>query len=401
MFQTRSRRFLRCLADRAAAPSSPDAVMADFRKPRLYGRSAPCTKAAEGRVGGHRAFSTRPSRAVRGRPGGSHPPGLGLVALVVATTAAVPGVAQAQAASAPPAPETLQLQTGDGVQLHAVYYPVGARAVAGQAPAPPQPSPAAPVVILLHDLGGSNESVATLATGLQLRGVAVVAPDLRGHGRSTARATTTLDARSLKRSDLEAMGQSRGGRVRQQATIRGDVEATREWIKGMAERGVLDMKRLFVVGSGVGAAVAAAWTVEDAAWPDIASGPQGREVRGLVMISPVWTSRGFSIAPMLAADAVRRTLPVLVVAGEREKDALRIFEQLRRARPADWFEKRAAESAPTPNPRKDPNTPATLFLLELATTAQGDALAAAPAGPAGDVAALVAGFITTVAPGGG
>jgi alpha-beta hydrolase superfamily lysophospholipase len=355
-------------------------------------------------------FQTRWRRFLRGHGGrgGGRPAGIGLVApvaLIVATTAALPGVARAQAAAEPPAAETLQLQTGDGVQLHAVYYPVGAKAKPGQAPTPGQapspPSPAAPVVILLHDLGGSSESVAPLAAGLQRRGIAVVAPDLRGHGGSTARGTTTLDVRSLKRSDLEAMGQSRGGRVRQQATVRGDVEATREWIKGMADRGVLDMQRLFVVGSGVGAAVAAAWTVEDAAWPDIASGPQGRDVRGLVLISPAWTNRGFSIAPMLAADAVRRALPVLIVAGEREKDALRIFEQLRRARPAEWYEKRAAEAAPTPNPRKDANTPATLFLLELATTAQGDALAAAPAGPAGDVAALVAGFITTVAPAGG
>lgn len=346
-------------------------------------------------------FQTRWRRFLGGRSGRAkgRPAGVGLLGLVVAATVALPTAARAQAAAESPAAETLQLQTGDGVQLHAVYYPVAAKATPGQPPAPSSPAP--PVVILLHDLGGSSASVAALATGLQQRGIAVVAPDLRGHGGSTARGTTTLDTRSLKRSDLEAMGQSRGGRVRQQATIRGDVEVTREWIKGMAERGVLDMRRLFVVGSGVGAAVAAAWTVEDAAWPDIASGPQGREVRGLVMISPVWTSRGFTIAPMLAADAVRRALPVLVVAGEREKDALRIFEQLRRARPAEWYEKRAAEAAPTPNPKKDPNTPATLFLLELATTAQGDALAAAPAGPAGDVAALVAGFITTVAPAGG
>jgi alpha-beta hydrolase superfamily lysophospholipase len=349
-------------------------------------------------------FQTRWRRLLSGHSGraGGRPAGVGLVApvaLIVATSAALPGVARAQATSAAPAApaaETLQLQTGDGVRLHAVYYPVGPKAAAGQAPARPAP----PVVILLHDLGGSSESVAALATRLQQRGIAVVAPDLRGHGGSIGRGTTTVDARSLKRSDLEAMAQSRGGRVRQQAMVRGDVEAAREWIKGMAERGVLDMKRLFVVGSGVGAAVAAAWTVEDAAWPDIVSGPQGREVRGLVMISPVWTSRGFTIAPMLAADAVRRALPVLVVAGEREKDALRIFEQLRRARPAEWYEQRAAEAAPTPNPKKAPNTPATLFLFELATTDQGDALAAAPVGPAGDVAALVAGFITTVAPGG-
>lgn len=320
--------------------------------------------------------------------------------LLAMLSGATPAAGQGQAAPAPPPAESLELQTSDGVRLNAVHYPVAA----------PQTGPtvAAPVVILLHDLGGSNESVAGLAQSLQARGIAVVVPDLRGHGGSTSRIGTgsgaTLDAKALKKPDFEAMLQARGGRLRDQAAIRGDVEVVRGWIKEMAGRGVFDMKRLFVVGSGVGAAVAAGWTIDDAAWPDIASGPQGREVRGLVMISPAWTTRGFSISPSLSADAVKRAVPILVIAsggenGGGEKDAERLFDQLKRARPAEWYEQRADAKAPTPNPKKGEDDPTTLFFLELATAARGDSLATL-AGPGGDVAGLIAGFIATVAPAG-
>ena len=321
----------------------------------------------------------------------------------IAATFGAPTWLLAQGTSAPPTTETVQLQTSDGIQLQAVYYPAGGGKASAASPLP-QAAPAAPIAILLHDLGGSNASVSRLAVGLQQRGIAVIAPDLRGHGASASGGTgagSGLEARSLKRADFEAMTQSRGGRVRQQATVRGDVEAIREWIKSMADRGVLDMKRLFVIGSGVGAAVAAAWTAEDAAWPDIASGPQGRDVRGLVMISPAWTTRGFSIAPSLATDVVRRTVPILVIAGTKDKDAVRLFEQLRRARPAEWYEKRADQKDPTPNPKKDPKAPATLFLLELPTSDQADALAVSPGGPSGDVAGLIADFIISRPPASG
>lgn len=324
------------------------------------------------------------------------------IALLVTTSGGLPGPAHGQTPPPVPAPETLELQSSDGVQLNAVYY----AAVVAQGATPSAAPAPVPVVILLHDLGGSSETVAGLAVALQKRGIAVVAPDLRGHGGSTERVggAAPLEAKTLKKPDFEAMIHSRGGRLREQAAMRGDVEVVRGWIKEMASRGVFDMKRFFLVGSGVGAAVATGWTVEDAAWPDIANGPQGREVRGLVMISPTWTTRGFSISPTLSADVVKRAIPILVLAaggerGEGEKDAERLFEQLKRARPAEWYEQLSDQKAPTPNPKKDGDTPGTLFFFELATTAKGDSLTTF-SGPSGDVAALIAGFMATVAPAG-
>lgn len=295
-------------------------------------------------------------------------------------------------------PQTLQLETSDGVQLAATFYPpVSAGGGGGTAPA------AAPVAILLHDLDGSQRTVTTLATGLQQRGIAVVAPDLRGHGGSLEGtgpgATGKLASKSLRRPDFEAMARSRGGRIRDQAAVRGDVEAVAAWIREQAATGTLDADRLFVIGSGLGAAVALAWTVEDAAWPPIATGPQGRTVRGLVLISPAWTTRGFTVASALRADVIARGVPIFILAGAGDKDAMRMFEQLQRSRPDAWYEKRADASEPTPNPDHQEGAPLTLYLIELGVSARGDALTALPPGP-GDAATLVSGFISTVAPAG-
>ena len=313
--------------------------------------------------------------------------------------------AQAPPAAAPaaaPAPESVSLETSDQVNINIVYYPAVV-----QPAAPATPPPAVPVVMLLHDLNGSNESLVGLAKSRQKRGFAVVVPDLRGHGDSTTRTgiDALLEPDDLTKADFEAMVLARGGQIRAQATNRGDVEVVRGCIREKASSGVLDMKRFFVVGSGAGAAIAAAWTVEDATWRDGTSGPQGREVRGLVMVSPTQTVRGFSMASTLfapknpAADHVKRSVPILVIAGENESDATRLIKQLKAARPSQWYEKLASEASPTPNPKKKEDSPTTLFIFQLLTSEQGDGLATL-SGPSGDVAGLIAGFMATVAPAG-
>lgn len=217
---------------------------------------------------------------------------------------APPAVAQPAPAATPakpPAkaakPEELLLPTSDGLELHAWYYP----------PLLDEDEKPKATVILLHDLEGSHRSVEPLAVALQTAGCGVVAPDLRGHGASTAKGGDSLDVRGLKKPDFELMAATRGGQIREQSLIRGDVEAVRNWIRRKAEEGELDMQRLFVVGSGLGAAVALAWTAEDANWPDGTKGPQGRQVRGVVLVSPAWTTRGFAINVPLANPCSGRT----------------------------------------------------------------------------------------------
>ena len=292
---------------------------------------------------------------------------------VPAAPAAAPAAADRPKATG----ERLKLATSDGFALAAWHYPATQPEADGEKAPPP------PVVILLHDLGGSHQSLESLAEELQARGITVVAPDLRGHGATTPPDERSgLDAKSIKKADFDAMVVTGGGRVRDQAANRGDVEAVRGWIKERAEAGKLDMGKLVVVGSGVGAAVAAQWAVADASWPDLASGAQGRDVRGLVLVSPAWTTRGFSISPAMAVEPVRRAMPILVIGGTTDADAVKIYEQLKRQRPDAWNEKRPGQNDAKVAPkleeaqkRGDAAMP-TLWLRILDTKLSGDRLAA-------------------------
>lgn len=279
----------------------------------------------------------------------------------VVTPANRPAEGQRPAAAKP---EELVLETTDGVKLHAWHYPAtleeGRRSTA--------------TVILLHDFAGSHRSVEPLAESLQAAGCDVVAPDLRGHGASVEKGGDDIDQRLLKKVDFELMAATRGGQIRDQSAIRGDVEAVRNWIKRRAEAGTLDMDRLVVVGSGCGAAVAAAWTAEDANWPPSTQGAQGRQVRGLVLISPAWTTRGFSISGSLAHEVIRNKVPVMVLGGRDDGDARKVFEQIRRQRPAAWYRQFADGKTDQAEKLEDP-AKLTAFFVEIDSTRSADALA--------------------------
>jgi alpha-beta hydrolase superfamily lysophospholipase len=317
------------------------------------------------------------------------------IGLTAAAQSVAPAAAPANAPAGRAAPadtiEELSFETSDNVQVAAWYYPV------------PKDASAIGTVILLHDLGGSHRTVEPLAKALQAAGCAVVAPDLRGHGESPLKSLPSGSedqSKLLKKPDFEMMVATRGGRVRDQSGVRGDVECVRNWIKRQTEAGTLADAPLFVVGSGLGAALAAGWTAADAMWPDLASGPQGREVAGLVMISPAFTTKGYTIAPALTNETVRRTLPLLVIAGRDDRDAAKVFDQLKRQRPKEWFDNRLADDDDKETSPAKP-ADATLMLLSSQIDSTADALAAHrssdPRARAGDPASLVAGFMRLTA----
>jgi pimeloyl-ACP methyl ester carboxylesterase len=267
-------------------------------------------------------------------------PGLPPLAMAVIWVAvAVPTMGVAVEAAE--AVRQVSLETSDGEKIAAWYYP------------PPTPEEDAkpknrpPAAILLHDLEGSHEELEPVAKAIQEAGCGVLAIDLRGHGDS--RFEGAEDARRLKKQHFDRMAISIGGQKRDQATEYGDVEAGRRWLRDKAASDV-DVGRLFVVGSGLGGTVAANWAAADWAWPDIATGPQGRDVRALVLISPVFTSRGFSIAPALQAEPLKRSGRVLILAGNQDRDATRIFDQLKKLRPDSWLEQRPGQAEPTTAP---------------------------------------------------
>jgi pimeloyl-ACP methyl ester carboxylesterase len=343
-------------------------------------------------------------------------PGVALWALFVTMAAATVAAAQttpvaptvpAGAARPPavmPAPEPLELETSDGVGVTAWLYrapddepgrsPGGTAKPGGNAPSRP---PVRTTVILLHDLGGSHETVAPLAIGLQRGGCHVIAPDLRGHGESTKRLDAsgrgdTLEAKLLKRGDLEAMAASAGGTVRDQATARGDIESIRDHLRGRGEPGGPSLDRLVVAGVGAGATVAAMWTAADASWPPLATGPQGRQVRALVLISPAWTPRGLPILPALGQEAVKRDLPILVVAGRGDRDATRVFDQVKKNRPQEWFEQRAGQK-PASAPKLERPADATAVFLQIDSEDSGEKLLG---GRKSDPTEMVRGFLGVV-----
>ena len=294
-----------------------------------------------------------------------------LIAPACVLSSCSPAAAEAPepaAVAAIPDAEEVALETSDGLSLAAWYYPVSEDA-----------TPLA-TVILVHDLDGSHKSVEPLALALQKLGCAVVAPDLRGHGASTTRTTAngreeTLDPKTFKKSDLEMIAAATGGRVRDQSGIRGDIEAVRNFVKQKSDAGELDIDRLCVVGSGAGATLAALWTVADWAWPPIASGPQGQQVRALVLISPIWATKGLSISPALSADVLKRQMPIMVLAGKDDRDATRLAEQLKKQRPKEWFEQRPGQQ-PAKAKELEKVADATVFFMQADSTLSGDKLAA-------------------------
>jgi alpha-beta hydrolase superfamily lysophospholipase len=280
--------------------------------------------------------------------------GLPLAALLIAAAGAASGAEPAS----PAEPERLSLQTTDRVDLAAWYY------------AAPEDTEPLATVILVHDLGGDHAGLEPLAKALQAGGCAVLAPDLRGHGESPLErlveaAGNRDQSKLLKRNDFMAMAATAGGRLRKQSAVRGDLECVRNWIEQHSGSGEVGLERLYLVGSGLGAAVATTWTVADAAWPPVAAGPQGGDVRGLVLVEPALVTRGFSMTRLLTLEPIRTTLPVMVLSGGGGRDAPKIFDQFKRLRPEEWFDSRAASTSPA----KD--TEASLYFLEIPARAAG------------------------------
>ncbi len=283
------------------------------------------------------------------------------IASLMLAAAASPTVAQ----EPPSAAEEQALETSDGIRFGAWYYA-----------APAETKPTA-TVILIHDIGGSHKSVGDLARALQRAGCAVVAPDLRGHGSASQRGgESTAEAHQLlRKADFEAIAAS-DGRVRDDpaSSHRGEIEAVRGWIKKQADAGKLDIDRLCVVGSGLGATLAAMWTAADWNWPPTTAGPQGQQVKALVLVSPAMAKRGLPMTGPLASEAIRFAVPVMVLAGTNDREASRFFDQLKRFRPKAWFQQRDGQPPEKARDLEDPSD-ATAFLIQCNTTLSGDKLA--------------------------
>ena len=244
-----------------------------------------------------------------------------------------------------PKPEKVNLVTRDGVLLTSTFYP-------GTNKKKTVP------VILIHGWGGVGGTFDGLASVLQEDyGHAVMVPDMRGHGRSTMRkfpngAEQEIDPNRMRRADLEGM-------------YKFDLEAVKKFLMKQNNAGELNIELLCVVGSGMGAIVAASWTAQDWSWPSIGNIKQGQDVKAMVMLSPVQSFKGLSLQRALQNPNVRR-LSTMVIVGMKESrartDARRVRTYLERFHP------------PVPKDPEEVKKNKDFFFVELNTSLQGTKL---------------------------
>jgi pimeloyl-ACP methyl ester carboxylesterase len=266
---------------------------------------------------------------------------IGLIRLSAFAALAVFTVTPNLVMAADGAAEQVNLATKDGVQLKATYYP-GA-AVKGSTQAK-QTTP----VVLLHDHKGNRGKFNQLVEKLQAAGepgaerpyFAVMAVDLRAHGESTKQVSpaggqVVLDPAKLSKEGLTAM-----------ATL--DMEAIRSFLVDKNDAGELNLNKLCLVGSGMGASVATNWALADWTTPPLLNVKQGQDVKAVVLISPRWSYNGLSMQEPMRSSLLKQNVSWLLIYGAQDTklkaDFERIHKQLERSHPAD---KKAGAAAGT------------------------------------------------------
>ncbi|MGI9448217.1 MAG: alpha/beta hydrolase [Pirellulales bacterium] len=276
----------------------------------------------------------------------------------------------------PAVEQVKSLRTSDGVPLQLVYYPSHGKVTA--------------TVILVHDIGGSEKTVRKLASGLQKAGCAVAVPDLRGHGGSK-NADLDVSKKRLLVNQLRMIPASGGGRIRKSANLKGDLETVRNWLVEKEAEGDIDLKRLCIIGSGLGGTLAATWVAADWNWLPNTQGPQGQQVQTVILISPVWADQGISITNALnvrttssqrEVKPILEHLPIMIIAGSDDRQSSQLFKRLKGARPTSWFKESANGTKEQSERKLSPNQPKTgpLVFEEIRSSLRADKLASLPSG---------------------
>jgi pimeloyl-ACP methyl ester carboxylesterase len=170
-------------------------------------------------------------------------------------------------------PRRVCFAASDGFRIYADYYEAAA-----QGPVP--------MVLLVHDLGSGASDWTPLAEELWRAGLAVLAPELRGHGDSATSETRQRAARA----DPSLIGAM-------QHDLRGAYDF-------LAQQPGIDRARFALIGAGTGAAVALQYAAKD------------RSVDVVVCLSPSGPGLGLDPAGDLRQLVARR---VLLVGGSEER----------------------------------------------------------------------------------
>lgn len=183
-------------------------------------------------------------------------------------------------------------------------------------------------VLLLHNWKSSRKEFAVLAPELQKKGCAVLVPDLRGHGEST---TQIVAGRGRVREEKLDPTKFRANDYTNMA--RHDMGALRSFLVKKNNDGELNLNKLVIVGSEMGAAIAMVWAAYDWTVPNYehAGIKQGQDVKALVLISPRWSYTGLDTSNILNArgfSAVRDRLSIMLLVGGDDSRTLRDVERL-------------------------------------------------------------------------
>ena len=199
-----------------------------------------------------------------------------------------------------PKPRTVELLTKDGKKLRAFYFPS-------------DKGKAAKTVLLVHEWRGQASPYAKLVLALRDAGCAVLVLDYRGHGGSREQINSKgkkaeMDTSKMSKRDIENI-------------IIYDLEQAKKFLKGENDEEKLNLNALVVVGVGEGCVMAAHWAARDWSFPTVGNIKQGRDVKGLVLISPTKQVKGVAVDPALSGRSVLLQLPIMVVSGASSANA--------------------------------------------------------------------------------
>jgi pimeloyl-ACP methyl ester carboxylesterase len=224
----------------------------------------------------------------------------------------------AKSSEKPPKPEKVDRKTDDSLQLMLTYYP-GASREAIQDGKGKRVVP----IVLLHGAKQSRSDFESLALDLQKRGYAVIVPDLRGHGDSTHWIGSNRD----DKLDAAKMPPVQYGFM-----VTHDMKAIKDFLWEKNNAGELNIDKLCVVGSEMGASVALGFAAFDAVGYGSGAyyGPRklGRFVKAVVLISPKWTLPGLSISQVIKNPVVQSDIAIMILVGKKNAKSLKEAERI-------------------------------------------------------------------------
>ncbi len=249
--------------------------------------------------------------------------------------------------------ETVSMTTKDGVRLKMSYYPsdLGKEAVP---------------IIMLHDFKESRAVFNGLARALQSPrneqrpSHAVITVDLRGHGESTTVQGQNGQTRELKAAKL--------GKQDFRNMVLYDMETIRKYLVKKNDAGELNLNKLCLLGSGMGANVATCWASVDWSTPKLANRKQGQDVKGLVLASPDWGYRGLPLLKPIRHPDVRKNISMMILYGKKDRKA---------TKSAKTLHKNLEKHHPAPPPEAGAESK-DLILIDRPTSLQGTRLLTDP-----------------------